>query len=86
MEMKNKVLRALKAYRGLTAEQIAANIPASRTWVVSIECGRVRNVDWLGRYVDALGGVGVINQLIEALQRLRDMILAVRDGDHLLYC
>ncbi len=84
--MRNKVLRALKAYRGLTSEQIAANIPASRTWVVSIENGRVRSVDWLGRYVDALGGIGAITQLIEALQRLRDMILAVRDGDHLLYC
>ena len=84
--MRNKVLRALKAYRGLTSEQVAANIPASRTWVVSIENGRVRSVDWLGRYVDALGGIGAINQLIEALQRLRDMILAVRDGDHLLYC
>lgn len=88
MKRRNKghiILRVLREAAGLTQVELAEEIGAERKMVSRIETGQDIDPDTLRRWVDACGGVELIDWLVHHLQALRRYIELLTNTDYRAY-
>lgn len=79
------ILRLLREASGMTQTELAEEIGADRFWVGRVEKGADIDHESLRRWVDACGGVEMLDWLIDHLRALRRYIKLLTDTDYRAY-
>lgn len=78
------VMHVLREYAGKSQSQLGEDVHLDRNAIGRIESGADVHPSVLIDWVDACGGVGAIDSLIESLQRIRELVVTLR-RDYLAY-
>lgn len=78
------VMHVLREYAGKSQTQLGEEIHSDRNAVGRIESGADVHPTVLIDWVDACGGVSAIDNLIDSLQRIRELVTTLR-RDYLAY-
>lgn len=79
------ILRVLREAAGLSQFELAEAMNTERKMVSRVEAGQAIDADMLQRWVDACGGLDMIDWLVRHLRALRRQIQLILNTDYHAY-